>query len=206
MACKGSGVLIPSAPRGLAGGESVGSFLRKLLRGFAIPVSGIVPPAPPAKVSVLPGLSLLLRSRAQPPYPPNPTEDGIESIGGRLIEAVEEVTIRVECGPDRGVTEPFLDHLGVLALPYQQGGVGVPEVVRAKRLPDRRCDSRFPESPPPIPGAECRSFRRGEHQVVAPRAEVGQVRGNLVAQEVWEGQRPSAPVHCPPPLPGLGRR
>jgi hypothetical protein len=47
--------------------------------------------------------------------PLRPGGDGVEASRGLEVEAVHEVAVTVDGDPDRRVSEPGLDHLGVLA-------------------------------------------------------------------------------------------
>ena len=69
-------------------------------------------------------------------------EARIEALGGGLIEALEKVSVGVESGPNRSMSEALLDYLRVLALGDQEGDVRVPQVVEAARLFHRSAYSR----------------------------------------------------------------
>jgi hypothetical protein len=69
-------------------------------------------------------------------------EARIEAVCGGLIEAFEKVSVGVESGPDRSMSEALLDHLRVLALGDQEGDVRVPQVVEAARLLHRSAYGR----------------------------------------------------------------
>ena len=61
-------------------------------------------------------------------------EGSIEAIGGGLVESFEEMSVGVESGPDRRVSEAVLDHFRVFALGNQQGNVGVSQVMEPTGL------------------------------------------------------------------------
>jgi len=61
-------------------------------------------------------------------------QDGVEAVGGGLVDAFEEVSVGVERDLDRGVTEAELDDFGVFSLGDEDGCVGVAEVVEPERL------------------------------------------------------------------------
>jgi hypothetical protein len=56
-------------------------------------------------------------------------EEFVERVGGFVLERGEHVGVSVEGDPDRGVSEPFGDHLGMDAFREHQGCMGVTEVV-----------------------------------------------------------------------------
>ena len=55
--------------------------------------------------------------------------EGVETVGGLVVEAVHELPVAVHGHNDGGVAEAGLDDLGVLSGGDEPGGVGVAKVV-----------------------------------------------------------------------------
>jgi len=66
----------------------------------------------------------------------------LNTVCGRLVEAIEEVPVGVKSGLDRRVTEPFLDHLRVFSVGDEKRCRGVSEVVERTGLADGCLDRR----------------------------------------------------------------
>ena len=73
--------------------------------------------------------------------------DGVETVGGLVVESVHQVPVAVDGYLDRGVPEPGLDGFGVFTGGDQPGGVGVAQVVDPARGADR-LDNCLPPDPP----------------------------------------------------------
>src|SRR5439155_1108052 len=72
---------------------------------------------------------------------------GVEKIGRGLVEAVDEMAVRVEGGSDGDVTEAALKDLWIDTLGDEHGGVRVAERVEGARLADRLPHRRQPYAP-----------------------------------------------------------
>jgi len=74
----------------------------------------------------------------------SPSPKQLVKAGCRLLlQTRRDVTVDVERGADRRVTQSFLDYLGVRALGQHQGSMSVPEVVEAE------CDTGLPDNKTP---------------------------------------------------------
>ena len=65
-------------------------------------------------------------------------------VGCCCVQAVEEVSVPIHRGPNVGVPETRLYHLGVFSIGDQHGGVCMAKVVKPKRLADRSVHGRKP--------------------------------------------------------------
>ncbi len=81
--------------------------------------------------------------------------DGVETVGGLVVEAVHEVPVAVDGDLDRGVPQSGLDGFGMLTGGDQPGGVGVAQVVDPTGSFNRAGDGLPPDpserSPPQKP-------------------------------------------------------
>ena len=75
--------------------------------------------------------------------------EGVETVGGLVVEAVHELPVAVHGHNDGGVAEAGLDDLGVLSGGDEPGGVGVAKVVYPARAAHRLgdCSPSDPASP-----------------------------------------------------------
>ena len=60
-------------------------------------------------------------------------ERGLAVVRGCFVESVEEPSVDVKCGLDRGVAEPVLNHPGMLASGDQQADMAMPQIVEPER-------------------------------------------------------------------------
>ena len=113
----------------------------------------------------------------------SPRKCSVETVCGGLVETLEEMPVRVESHLDRRVSEPELDHLGVLALGDQHGGMRMSQVVKPERLADRGPHRRKPISSAEVGAAERPAFGSGEHVPVRSRWPAAEVSRQLVGEE-----------------------
>jgi hypothetical protein len=136
---------------------------------------------------------------------------GILKPVGEPLELVgEQVPIAVQRHRRRGMAELGLDRLDTRALGDEQTGAGMakvmePQPVRESGLGRRRFEDAGDELLLP----QRATLRRGEHQIVRTVRTLGQIGGELVAQEPRQrhravGIRLGRPPHQPPIH--LGRR
>ena len=67
-------------------------------------------------------------------YFPGVGSHGVEVVRGGFIEPVEEVSVHVEGGPDRGVAEALSDHFRMLIRRDKESDMAVSKVMKAARL------------------------------------------------------------------------
>ena len=127
MACKGSGVQIPSAPP---------PETPCIYRGFR----------------TFQGVLSECAGRLQPHA--NPTEGLVKGIGCGFIQSREQVPVRTEGGADGCMTHALLNHFCVEPLTDEQGGMRVAEVVETAGLTHCGLNRRKPYSLPEVTPAE----------------------------------------------------
>ena len=132
-------------------GERVGS-LGMGFRGLAVKGSGVrIPSAPPERQTLKPllrqgfqrvrGCLQAESGRVFPVASPrgvreSPQEYGVETLGGSLVDALEQVPVRVQGDLNRRVSQTELDHFRVFALGDEYGCMRVPEIMESERLTD----------------------------------------------------------------------
>ncbi|HLF43852.1 MAG TPA: hypothetical protein VJA46_10060 [Acidimicrobiia bacterium] len=105
---------------------------------------------------------------------------GVETVGGAVVETFHQVSVAVHRHLDRGVSKAGLDGLRVLAGGDQPGGVGVSQVMDPARLADSLRDCRAPDPAERSPPQVAASFG-GPHQPVDERVPVDVLSDRLEA-------------------------
>jgi hypothetical protein len=94
----------------------------------------------------------------------------VHALGESAKVVVEEPGVDVEGHGGGGMTEHPLDGFDVRAAGHQEAGGSVPKVVRAEVLQAGRSSRRVEHPAPEVARAQHRTFRGGDHEVVATLA------------------------------------
>ena len=136
---------------------------------------------------------------------------GLLEAVGELLEFVgEQVPVAVQRYGCRGMAEPGLDGLDAGALGDEQARAGVAKVVEPQPVGESSLDGcRLEDAGDELLLPQRTALRCGEHQIPRTLRPVGQVGGELVAQEPRQMRRAGGvglgrPPHQPPIH--LGRR
>lgn len=133
-----------------------------------------------------PGGSLAIAGRPRPAAPRQPRRDPRTDAR------------RVQGDLDRGVPEPALDDLRMLALGDQHRRMRVAEIMNSKRFTNRGTHRSQPGSSPKVAAKKWSTFRCAEHEPLSARRPCGQVVIQLLSQELGQ-------CRLTPCCRGLGR-
>ncbi len=84
----------------------------------------------------------------------NGLSDGVETVGGLVVEAVHQVPVSVDGDLDRGVPEPGLNGLGMFTGSDQPGGVRAAQIVDPALSGDRLGHGSSPDPPEGTPSQD----------------------------------------------------